>query len=382
MRAERTARLIGACKKYSFDLYRSGLLLAVLTFIAVARSLQHMFVVDVNEPVQYGLWWHIPFNLFMWWNWFLFVPPMHWITVRLSRLSVRMYLWVTVCFALPIVVILIRQAAAAFISTSVLADKSDFPALFHWRLFENPWVWLDLIVYFAILIALQVVEYQRLSTANGLKIAQLESQYVRSQLNALRSQLHPHFLFNTLNTVSTLILKEDNAEAERMVSLLHTFLTTTAYDSGRQEITLREELAFITGYLDIEKVRFIDKLEVREHIAAGSLDAMIPVFLLQPIIENAIYHAIAVKASRGLIVISSALAGGYVTVSVEDDGPGETPVKKKTLKEGVGLKITKERLAFLYGDDHRFVQDRVSTGGMKVSITIPMKTSVAPMVTT
>jgi two-component system, LytTR family, sensor kinase len=374
MHEQRSVGALAAFKKYSFDRYRSSLLCAFLTFIAVARSLQHMFVVDVNEPVQYTLWWHVPFNLFMWWNWFLFVPMIHWISLRLSRETARLHLWVTICFLLPMAIILVRQAAAAFISTSVLADKSDFLALFYWRLFGNPWVWLDLIVYFAVLIALQVVEYQRLSTQNALKIVQLETQYVRSQLNALKSQLHPHFLFNTLNTVSTLILKEDNAEAERMLSLLNNFLKTTAFDSGEQEITLREELRFINGYLEIEKVRFIDKLEVREYIGAETLDAKIPGFLLQPIVENAIYHAIAVKASPGLIAISSAQDGKYLTLSVEDNGPGLNAVKKKSTKEGVGLKITKERLAYLYGGDHRFIVANGEAGGVKVSITIPLHT--------
>ena len=373
MRETQTHPLRSAFREYSFDRHRSLLLLAALTFIAVARSFQHIFVVDVNEPVQYGFWWHVPFNLFMWWNWFLFVPPIHWIMNRLSRPAPRLRMWVTMCFFLPIVVVIFRQAAAALITTSVLPDKSDFPALFMWRLFENPWVWLDLIVYFAIFIALQVVEYQHKSTENAVKIAHLETQYVRSQLNALRSQLHPHFLFNTLNTVSTLILKEDNAEAERMLSLLNDFLATTAFDSAEQEIPLREELRFINGYLDIEKVRFIDKLEVRQDIGEGTLDVLIPGFLLQPIIENAIYHAIALKASHGLIVISSHREAGAITVSVEDNGPGPAAVKKKTAKEGVGLKITKERLAYLYGDSHRFAVATMPSGGMKVSITIPVR---------
>ncbi len=372
MHDTRTRRFIAAFKTYSFDTQRSGLLLVFLTLIAVARSLQHMFVVDVNEPVQYSLWWHIPFNLFMWWNWFLLVPPIHWILTRLARGTNRLRLWVTLCFALPLGTVVLRQAAAALITTSVLPDRSDVLALFYWRLFENPWMWLDLIVYFAILIALQVVEYQRIGTQYATKTAHLETQYIRSQLTALRSQLHPHFLFNTLNTVSTLILKEDNAEAERMLCLLNDFLKSTAFDSGRQEIPFREELRFINGYLEIEKVRFIDKLVVREDVDPATLDALMPGFLLQPIVENAIYHAIAVKADAGLIVISSSHADGAMTVSVEDNGPGLFAAKKKQSKDGVGLRITRERLAYLYGKEHRFVVENIPAGGVRVSITIPM----------
>lgn len=372
MLVARTRHFLAAFQQYSFDRRRSAMMFVFLTFIAVARSMQHTFVVDVNQTVQYSLWWHVPFNLFMWWNWFLVIPCIHWAASRLSGRTSKLQLWTTIFFFLPIVIILLRQAAAAFISTSVLPDKSDFTALFVWRLTENPWVWLDLIVYFAILIALQVVDYQRIGTQNAMKIAQLEDQYVRSQLNALRSQLHPHFLFNTLNTVSTLILKEDNAEAERMLTLLNDFLTTTAFDTDRQLIPLREELQFINGYLEIEKVRFSDKLEVRQSIEPATLDALVPGFVLQPIIENAIYHAIAVKASAGLLMISSGEADGWLTLSVEDSGPGLSAPKKKPAKEGVGLKITKERLAHLYNGKYRFVVENIPSGGVKASITIPL----------
>jgi two-component system, LytTR family, sensor kinase len=359
-------------KRYSFDRTLSGVLFLILTAIAVARALQHVYLVDINEPFQYSLWWHVPFNLFMWWNWFLFVPVMYWILSRLSledsnfRHSFVLYL------LLPILIIAFRQAAATLITTTVLADKTDFAVLFYWRLFTNPWLWLDLIVYFAILLGLHVVEYQRRSAQSALRKMQLQTQYVRSQLNTLRSQLHPHFLFNTLNTVSTLILKEDNQEAERMLSLLNNFLRTTAFEAGAQEIPLRDELRFIGDYLEIEKVRFSDKLEVRESIASETLDALIPGFLLQPIVENAIYHAVAVKSTQGTITITSRRDHSSLVLSVEDNGPGFVETVGKRKKKGVGLAITRERLEHLYGNEYRFLAETRPEGGARVTITIPM----------
>jgi LytS/YehU family sensor histidine kinase len=222
------------------------------------------------------------------------------------------------------------------------------------------------------------VEYQHKNKLTELKCIQLQAQLAQSHLNALKSQLHPHFLFNTLNTISTLILKADDSEAERMLSLLNSFLKTTVFQNDRQEITLEEELRFVKDYLEIEKVRFSDKLEVKEDIPGETLHAQVPNLLLQPIIENAIYHGIAPKTSNGIIQISAKKEDEQLLICVEDNGPGLTLVKKKKLKEGVGLKNTKERLAHLFGTNHEFTLENLVSGGVRVTISIPF-TKSAPM---
>jgi len=315
----------------------------------------------------------------MWWNWFLFIPIMYWITIRLPLEQVKLLHWLIVCFLLPIIVVVIRQVVASLIIVSILPDKSDFRALFYWRLFNNPWIWLDFIVYFAILIGIKIVEYQHKNKITELRFTQLQAQLAKSHLSALNSQLHPHFLFNTLNTISTLILKADDSEAERMLSLLNNFLKTTVFLSERQEISLEEELRFVKDYLEIEKVRFSDKLEVKEDVAKETLQAQIPNLLLQPIVENAIYHGIAPKTSNGIIQISAKKVGQQLLICVEDNGPGLTLMKKKKSKEGIGLKITKERLAHLFGTDHLFELENLVSGGVRVTIGIPF-TNSAPTV--
>jgi two-component system, LytTR family, sensor kinase len=374
--------LPGVIRKYSFDGYLSGLLFLVLTGIAIARALQHVYIIDVYQPIQYTLWWHIPFNLFLWWNWFLFIPVMYWITIRLPLENVKLLHWIIVCFLLPIIIVVIRQAVASLITVSVLPDKSDFQALFDWRLFNNPWIWLDFIVYFAILIGMKVVEYQCKNKLTELRFTQLQAQLAQSHLNALKSQLHPHFLFNTLNTISTLILKADDSEAERMLSLLNSFLKTTVFQNDLQEITLEDELRFIKDYLEIEKVRFNDKLVVKEDIATETLQAQVPNLLLQPIIENAIYHGIAPKTSNGIIQIRAKKDEGQLWICVEDNGPGLTLIKKRKSKEGVGLKITKERLAHLFGNDYLFELENLVSGGVRVTISIPFTHSIPAVVLT
>ena len=361
----------GAIRRYSFDGYLSSILFLVLTGIGIARALQHVYFVDVFQSIQYTLWWHIPFNLFLWWSWFLIIPLIYWITIRMPLESVKLLHWVIVCFVLPITIVVVRQAVASLITVTVLVYKSDFRTLFDWRLFNNQWIWLDFIVYFAILIGISVVEYQHKNKITELKFIQLQAQLAQSHLNALKSQLHPHFLFNTLNTISTLILKADDSEAERMLSLLNSFLKTTVFQNDRQEITLEEELRFVKDYLEIEKVRFSDKLEVKEDIHGETLHAQVPNLLLQPIIENAIYHGIAPKTSNGIIRISSKKEAEQLLICVEDNGPGLTLVKKKKLKEGVGLKNTKERLVHLFGTNHSFTLENLVSGGVRVTISIP-----------
>jgi two-component system, LytTR family, sensor kinase len=358
-------------RKYSFDGYLSGILFLVLTGIGIARALQHVYVVDVYQSIQYSLWWHIPFNLFLWWSWFLFIPLIYWITIRLPLERLKLLHWVMVCFLLPMSIVIIRQALASLITVSVLAYKSNFQKLFDWRLFNNPWIWLDFIVYFAILIGVRVVEYQHKNKLTELRFTQLQTQLAQSHLNALKSQLHPHFLFNTLNTISTLILKEDDSEAERMLSLLNSFLKTTVFQNDRQEITLEEELRFVKDYLEIEKIRFSDKLEVKENIDGEALVAQVPNFLLQPIIENAIYHGIAPKTSNGILHISAKKEKGQLVICIEDNGPGLTVLNKKKSKEGVGLKITKERLTQLFGSNHLLELENLVSGGVRVTIRIP-----------
>jgi LytS/YehU family sensor histidine kinase len=170
-------------------------------------------------------------------------------------------------------------------------------------------------------------------------------------------------------------LKADNSEAERMLTLLNSFLKATVFLSDHQEITLEEELRFVKNYLEIEKVRFSDKLEVKENVERETLQAQVPNLLLQPIVENAIYHGIAHKTSNGIIQISAMKEDGQLLIYVEDNGPGLMPVKKKKSREGVGLKITKERLAHLFGTDHLVELENLATGGVRVKIRIPFTNS-------
>jgi LytS/YehU family sensor histidine kinase len=204
-----------------------------------------------------------------------------------------------------------------------------------------------------------------------LRASALETQLAKAQLQALKVQLHPHFLFNTLNSISEL-MHQDVRVAERMITRLSDLLRMTLENIGTQEITLREEVEFVKGYLEIEQTRFQDRLKVTFDIAPETLDANVPNLLLQPIVENAIRHGIAKSSKPGLIDIKSVKQGDRVVLTVRDNGPGiKNNGYSPATNFGIGLSTTRTRLHFLYGKDHSLALNNMVDGGLEVRIDVP-----------
>jgi two-component system LytT family sensor kinase len=230
-------------------------------------------------------------------------------------------------------------------------------------------------------------QYQEVELkASHLKdeLAEAQLQIAQAQLQALKMQLHPHFLFNTLNSISAL-LDEDVEAADEMLARLGDLLRLTLTNSGAQEVALQEELEFLRCYLEIERVRFQDRLTVHMDIDPVSLDALVPNLILQPIVENAIRHGIASRIAPGRIEIRAARAGDMLQLQVKDNGPG---IRNKSIqnqsiqmqaeavvtnREGVGLSNTRARLKQLYGVRHRFELSDAVGGGLLLTIEIPFR---------
>lgn len=355
---------------YNFYIYLTAILFAVLSLIAVVVAFQHYYVIDANAKIQFTLDWHIPFNLFYWLCWLIFLPIIYFITVKIKFVRQSLLYSIILYAIIPLLFVFIHQVIASVVISTIL-NYSDFQTLLYKRMIRNQWVWVDLIIYFAIMVGINAGEYQQKSRKNEIKFSKLQAQLAESQLTTLNSQLHPHFLFNTLNTLSTLILKSDNLEARRMLELLKNFLKTTVFENDKQEISLEEELQFINNYLEIEKVRFKDKLDVVEEIDSETLQARIPNFLLQPIIENAIHHGIAAKVADGLIKISTHKDRDKLTITIEDNGPGLKNFAIKKKQNGVGLMITKKRLQHIFGGNQDVALGESVLGGLKVELAIP-----------
>lgn len=200
----------------------------------------------------------------------------------------------------------------------------------------------------------------------------LERELVQARLQALRMQLNPHFLFNALHTISALV-RDDPRLAERTIARLSDLLRRTLDPSDRNEIPLRDEITFLSRYLDIEKARFGDRLAVELDVPHELEEAAVPPMILQPLVENAVRHGIERAEVGGKIVVTARRVGDRLELRVRDDGAGVPPSPTATTSTGVGLKNTRARLEHLYGAAHRFDVRAPAGGGFEVILEIPWR---------
>jgi len=202
------------------------------------------------------------------------------------------------------------------------------------------------------------------------RLLRLESQASNAQLAMLRYQLNPHFLFNTLNSISTLVLLKQTDRANAMLSRLSSFLRYTLVNESIGMVTLAQEIETLKLYLEIEKMRFEERLRPHFHIDPNAMRANLPSLLLQPLIENAIKYAVTPQEEGADISLEARLQGDRVVINVSDTGPGNGTTSR-SLSTGVGLANIRDRLAQAYGDNHRFETSSEITGGFRVFIDIP-----------
>jgi two-component system LytT family sensor kinase len=230
--------------------------------------------------------------------------------------------------------------------------------------------WLFVTYLFLIGLA-YALEYRGESEARALGASRLETRLVEAQLQSLQRQLHPHFLFNTLNTISGLIHSDVDA-ADVMIDRLGDLLRMTLHKSGIQEVTLKEELEVLQKYVEIEQTRFGSRLQVSMQIEPQTFDAYVPNLLLQPLVENAIRHGIAPNARPGWIAVHALRDGDRLVVEIRDSGDGLPPERLMALNRGVGLDNTRARLEHLYRTAYEFTFANHERG-FSVTVRIPFQ---------
>jgi two-component system, LytTR family, sensor kinase len=237
------------------------------------------------------------------------------------------------------------------------------------KLLENlDW---SLMVYAVIVGVSHAIAYYHESQERKLKAAQLETRLIEARLKTLEAELHPHFLFNTLHAISTLVHR-DPENADRMISRLSDLLRITFDRTGEPKVSLKEEIDFLQKYLDIEQTRFQDRLTVSVKIDPEALDGEVPRMILQPLVENAIKHGIAGRNGGDTVQITAGREGDRLWMQVRDNGGGLQVRTLKALRTGVGLSNTRARLDCLYGRHYRLeFSDR--NGGLSVLIEIPFQ---------
>jgi LytS/YehU family sensor histidine kinase len=225
--------------------------------------------------------------------------------------------------------------------------------------------------FIPIALVAHVVFYTRTIRERELRAVQLEEQLAKTRLQVLKNQLQPHFLFNTMHSISSLMLTDVRA-ADRMMTRLGDLLRMSLDSAGTQITTLSREIEFLNCYLEIEKVRFAERLTVIYDISPETLDAPVPNLLLQPLVDNAVKHGISKLAGGGEIRIAATIRSDQMKIEISDNGPG-TSNKESLPSSGLGLRITRERLQSLYGHDQSLELLSLPEGGTRAQVCIPFR---------
>ena len=316
-------------------------------------------------------------NVTYWYAWAVLVPGMLWMA---RRYRFGRHTWRRAAAAHVVAVIVFTLAHAALTVTSrvlimkLLAGRDVSWWMYFQELFFLNFDW-EMMTYWAVIGLSHALDFHRESRERELTEAQLRIRLAEAQLQALQRQLHPHFLFNTLNTISALMHRDTEA-ADAMLERLSDLLRLTLDRVGTQHVPLSDELDFLQKYLEIEKTRFGERLQVNIDVAPDTLDALVPNLLLQPLVENALRHGIAPKIGGGRVDIIAEHEGEALRLEVRDNGVGMSPDKIDAL-HGVGMGNTRSRLQHLYGSNHSFDVKAPAGVGLAVTIVIPFVSEAA-----
>lgn len=310
------------------------------------------------------------YTLPIWWLWLLLTPAIVWLAKRFRLDRPEWLRAAPVHVVVGITAIGLHLAFFAWWTEVVGPYGSREQPLWEGmkRLAMGAWLQVDLLAYGAILGGTYGAEYYRKFRERERLAAQLETRLAQAQLHALKMQLHPHFLFNTLNAISTVVLQGEADKATRMLARLSTFLRATLDASDDHFTSLKAELAFIKEYLALEQIRFQDRLSIDWAIAPQTEIAQVPTLVLQPLVENALQHGIAQRESDGLLTIRSRLRAGHVVLEVEDNGPG---LLGGAPEDGVGLGNTRTRLTQHYGENFTLKLTNQPHGGLCAHVAFP-----------
>lgn len=337
-----------------------------------------------HEGVAYLRWdWALAWDLTKWNLWVLFAPFILLLGRRfpVDRSNwirrVPLYVLASVCLALVHLALLV---STRFFAHGNLEWFGNFFSVKYYVLMAD--FLMGIMVCGFILAAGQALAFYRQARAADLKAAQLETQLAQAQLQALKMQLHPHFIFNALHSISSHL--GDTETARLMIARLGDFLRLTLANAGAQEVSLKQELEFLRCYLDIEQTRFRDRLTVAMEIDPETWDALLPNLILQPIVENAIKHGIAPQSTPGHISVRSQRLNGSLRVEIEDNGHGLLKARTQgaagqdtnsgRFKEGIGLGTTRSRLERFYPDAYLLQLRNAPEGGLVVTLEVPFRT--------
>src|SRR5215469_1212527 len=351
-----------------------ALIFGVWTLMALLRATQVSLGYEMMGHVP--SWWRLAiWQLLVFYVWIAFTPMILWLGRRVKFERSHWLRSLSLHLLLGSLVSLFYLGIYSSL-TRLLEIYPDWPvSLFEQFLhFTGMFFHLDLFTYGAILGIGLAADYYRKYRENELQAAELRAQLSQAQLEALRLQLQPHFLFNTLNSIVGLIRNDENKDAIRMTSGLSKLLRHVLEHAGRQEVTRGEEIEFLSRYLEIQQMRFSDRLTVEMTIDPDTLEASVPSLILQPIVENALRHGIASREAPGRVILCASRHNGLLEINVYNDGP--TLPKGWRLEDcsGIGLANTRARIAQLYGRAGQLEVHNRDQSGVQATLTVPFLT--------
>ena len=325
-----------------------------------------------RNPVPF--WQILAWQMVSGYVWFALSPLILWLAQKFPFETHKWKSAVLVHIVASVVIALFQLIIDTFLLTRLgYPPGRQFPsflAAYQYFIYIN--LHLSILIYWGVVGIKSAYSYYQKYRERELVTSKLEARLATSRLQVLKMQLHPHFLFNTLNAISELIYK-DRESAERMIGDLSDLLRMSFENLEVQEIPLKQELEFLKKYLEIEQMRFHDRLQVEMEISPETLDACVPNMILQPLVENAIKHGIAPRSTGGKIEIGAVRRDESLELSVADNGIGVPFNDVENLSEGVGLSNTRRRLGHLYGERHKFDLQASEARGLRVKLTIPFK---------
>lgn len=351
-------------------------ILGAWTIVALISLTRH-YMEESGSGDSRPFWKVFLIWLTCYYSWAVLTPALFWVAKRwpftATRWARSLITQLPVSFAFTAVSILISRFFFCLVTQRPVADLDAYISSLHFSAFLKhfPLYWSTIAAANGLFYMRALREKERLAAQLELERSQLESSLRQAQLDALRMQLNPHFLFNTLQTISVLMM-DDTASANRMLVRLSDLLRSTLRSSVNTVTELRDELNFLRAYLEIEQIRFADRLQVLWAIEPETTRALIPTLLLQPLVENSIRHGIARMATPGAITISSGIVDGALRLSVADTGPGLTQSPGEEIGHGIGLSNIRKRLTQLYPQQHDMEIISGLAGGFEVRITIPL----------
>ncbi len=353
----------------SWKKIRNGLiLLGIFSLLGCFSTLQFWFFLSMHgDPVPIST---IIFNaMVQWYLWALLTPVLGWITriYPIRAASFGRDIQINLLFTCIIVLGKILVDESMDFAFFTMPDRTEpFWERFFISLI-SPKSFVYCLIYWSIMAVYYTLHYNKQLRDREIAASQLEAQLAQAQLDALKMQLQPHFLFNTLNSISSLIRLNVDA-ADDMITNLSDMLRYSLNNINIQEVTLREEMEFLHRYLDIEKIRFQDRLQTEIRVDPSVMKARIPSMLLQPIVENSIRHGISKQAAPGKVSIEAKRYDNNLEMTVMDTGAG---FSENQNEEGIGLSNTRKRLDKMYNSSYSFHVERSPKNETIVKITIP-----------